>query len=99
MLYACPWTLWEGLHVLSWIRKSKQLAMQDLRAAWWGGGTSMEETEITTRTSPPFTGRLFWNESQIFKSQLRVAHSPTPLWASLVAQMVKNPPVMRETWI
>ena len=76
MLYACPWTLWEGLHVLSWIRKSKQLAMQDLRAAWWGGGTSVEETEITTRTSPPFTGRLFWNESQIFKSQLRVCPFP-----------------------
>ena len=24
---------------------------------------------------------------------------PNMLWASLVAQMVKNPPVMQETWI
>ena len=63
---ACPFLDWD----------SKQLAMQDLRAAWWGGGTSVEETEITTRTSPPSTGRLFWNESQIFKIQLRVCPLP-----------------------
>ena len=25
--------------------------------------------------------------------------SPNMLWASLVAQMVKNPPVMQETWV
>ena len=25
--------------------------------------------------------------------------SPTFLWASLVAQLIKNPPAMRETWV
>ena len=24
---------------------------------------------------------------------------PTPLWASPVAQLVKNPPAMQETWV
>ena len=71
MLYTCSWTLWEGLHVLSWIRivSSKQCRT-------WGKHAGVVELvwkkQITTRTSPPSTGRLFWNESKIFKIQLRV---------------------------
>ena len=71
MLYTCSWTLWEGLHVLSWIRivSSKQCRT-------WGQHAGVVEPvwkkQITTRSSPPSTGRLFWNESQIFKIQLRV---------------------------
>ena len=30
---------------------------------------------------------------------LRVKHSPEGFCVSLVAQLVKNPPAMRETWV
>ena len=39
---------------------------------------------------------LNWDLSQgYFKLMLTIKH----LWASLVAQMVKNPPAMQETWV
>ena len=31
--------------------------------------------------------------------QKLISFSPSYLWASLVAQLVKNPPAMRETWL
>ena len=30
---------------------------------------------------------------------VRFNDTPPPSWASLVAQLVKNPPAMRETWV
>ena len=35
----------------------------------------------------------------LFTKILYIDLPPLPLWASLVAQVVKNPPVMQETWI
>ena len=30
---------------------------------------------------------------------IHIIVSPSPFWASLMAQMVKNPPAMQETWV
>ena len=40
---------------------------------------------------------LYWALQKKFKKTLAGSYQIT--WASLVAQMVKNPPAMRETWI
>ena len=53
----------------------------------WDAGEDNQTTQLGRNISPG-QGFSFWKIAELYK-----------LWASLVAQLVKNPPAMQETWV
>ena len=97
---------WLGL--CSW--QTEHSAVPVARSAWV---KSVAEVHVSLSSLPPWTlcpwalwvigvteerGWLVSTEQAILSSWL-LKSSPAEAWASLVAQLVKNPPTMQETWI
>ena len=73
-----------------------------LRWGGWRGNHEAGGSGVDSEGEPP--GRLVKNPLQCRRPRPKSAGEGTgyPLqysWASLVAQLVKNPPAMRETWV
>ena len=69
-----------------------------MKGFWLWHPLSVSENKQFSKWSNPFwISHLYWWWLSQYWSQN--CHLNLPLWVSLVAQLVKNPPAMWETWI
>ena len=90
---------WFSHPELSWGRGCSLMALGSQVFSPWvplGLASSLGQEFLMTMTSlfTDMAGNISWLKKILLSAPLSSAY-----WASLVAQMVKNPPAMQETWV
>ena len=109
-IYKCACSVMSDSATLRTVAHQAPLSMGFSRQEYWSwlpfpppGGLPNPGIKSTSFASPALSGRFFNLPSSIPGSERSpgegISYTLQWSWASLVAQLVKNPPAVRETWV